>query len=131
MVMGLLDKLHIMVKCVCYTGLWIHWFRDFDAAISNGSVTIGRTSLVGVGHSRLDSIVPLMLRTVYYAIAGVLTLYYRSLRMASTLLRKGNILSRPYMGVMTYKTLVFSALKRSGNYRRFYTISFENPKTIK
>jgi hypothetical protein len=53
-----------MVKCVCYTGLWIHWFRDLDATISNGSVTIGRTSLVGVRHSRLNSIVPLMLCTV-------------------------------------------------------------------
>jgi hypothetical protein len=35
--------------CVSY-GLWIHWFRDLDATIPNGTVTIGRTSLVGVGH---------------------------------------------------------------------------------
>jgi hypothetical protein len=34
---------------------------------------------------------PLMLRTVCYAMAGVLALYYRSLRTASTLLRRGNI----------------------------------------
>jgi hypothetical protein len=25
-----------MVKCVCYTGLWIHWFCDFGATIPNG-----------------------------------------------------------------------------------------------
>jgi hypothetical protein len=59
--MSLLYRLHIMVKCVCYTRLWIQWFRDPGAIIPNGSVIIGRTSLVGVGHSRLDSIMPLML----------------------------------------------------------------------
>jgi hypothetical protein len=93
---GLTIHVNFMVKCVCYTGLWIHWFRDFDATIPNGSVTIGRTSLVGVGHSRLDSIVPLMLRTVSYAMVGALALYYRSLETASTLLRMGNILGRPH-----------------------------------
>jgi hypothetical protein len=87
---------NFMVKCVCYTGLWIHWFRDLDITIPNGSVTIGRTSLVGVGHSRLDSIVPLMLRTVSYAMVGVLALYYRFLGTASTLLRRGNISGIPY-----------------------------------
>jgi hypothetical protein len=90
-----------MVKCVRYTGLRIH--RDLDATIPNGSVTIGWTSLVGVGHSRSDSIVPLMLRTVCYAMVGALILYYRSLRTTSTLLRRGNISGRPYMRVMTYK----------------------------
>jgi hypothetical protein len=44
--------LAIMVKCVCYTGFWIHWFRDPGVAIPNGLVTIRRTSLVGVDHSR-------------------------------------------------------------------------------
>jgi hypothetical protein len=53
--------------CVSY-GLWIHWFRDLDATIPNGSVTIGRMLLVGVGHSGLDSMVSLMLRTVCYVI---------------------------------------------------------------
>jgi hypothetical protein len=53
--------------CVSY-GLWIHWFRDLDATIPNGSVTIGRMLLVGVGHSGSDSIVSLMLRTVCYVI---------------------------------------------------------------
>jgi hypothetical protein len=61
--------------------------------------------------------------------AEVLALYYRSLKIALTLLRMGNISGRPYMGVMTYNVLAFSALKKLGNYHRFYTISFENPKT--
>jgi hypothetical protein len=120
-----------MVKCVCYTGTWIHWLRDLGATIPNGSVTIRRTSLVSVGHSRLDSIMPLMLRTVCYVMARALALYYRSLGTASTLLRMGNISGRPYMRVMTYKTLAFSTLKCLSNYRRFYTMSFGNPKTIK
>jgi hypothetical protein len=71
-------------------GLWIHWFRDHNATISNGSVTTGWTSLVSVGHSRSDSIVSLMLRRVCYAMAEVLTLYYRFLGTESILLRRGN-----------------------------------------
>jgi hypothetical protein len=93
---GLTVHVNFMVKCVCYTGLWIHWFRDLDATIPNGLVTIGRTSLVGVGHSRLDLIVPLMLRMVSYAMVGALALYYRFLGTASALLRRGNISGRPY-----------------------------------
>jgi hypothetical protein len=85
-----------MVKCVHYTGLWIHWFHDLDASIPNGSVTTGRTSLVGVGHLKSDSIVPLMLHIVCYAMVRALALYYRSLGAASTLLRRGNISGRPY-----------------------------------
>jgi hypothetical protein len=88
---GLTIHVSFMVKCVCYTGLWIHWFRDHGVTIPNGSVTIGRTSLVDVGNSRSDSIVPLMLHTVCCAMAWTLALYYRSLRIASTLLRMGNI----------------------------------------
>jgi hypothetical protein len=95
-----------MVKCVYYTGLWIHQFRDLDATIPNGSVTIGRTSLVGVGHLESDSIVPLMLRTVCYTMARALTLYYRSLGIASTLLRRGNISGRPYCCTMTVVYIV-------------------------
>jgi hypothetical protein len=49
MAMGLLYKLRIMVKCVCYTGLWIHWFRDLVATIPNGSVTIGRNVISWCG----------------------------------------------------------------------------------
>jgi hypothetical protein len=119
----------ILWSNVCYTGLWIHWFRDHSAIISNGSVTIGWMSLVGVGHSRSDLIMPLMLRTECCAMAGALALYYRSLETTPTLLRRGNISGRPCMGVMTYNVLAFSALKQLGNYRQFYTISFENPKT--
>ena len=111
MAMSLLYRLHIMVKRVYYTGLWIHWFHDYDAIIPNGTVTIGRTSLVGVGHSGSDPIVPLMLRMVCFrAMAGVLTLYYRSLGTALTLLRMGKISGRPYIGVMTYNILVFFTL---------------------
>ena len=89
--MGLLYMLALWSK-VCYTGLWIDWFRDHDATIPNGTVTIGRTPLVGVGHSGSDQIVPLMLRTVCFrAMAGALALYYRSLGTASTLLRRGKI----------------------------------------
>jgi hypothetical protein len=87
---------NFMIKCVCYTGFWIYWFRDLGATIPNDSVTIGQTSLVGVGHSKSDSIVPLMLCTVCYAMPEALALYYRSLETASTLLKKGNILGRPY-----------------------------------
>jgi hypothetical protein len=120
--MGLLYKLRIMVKCVYYTRLWIHLFRDLDTTIPNCSVTTKRKSLVGVDHSRSDSIVPLMLRTVCYTMPVALVLYYRSLGMTSTLLRRGNILGRPCMGVMTYKALDFSTLKQIGNYPQFYTI---------
>jgi hypothetical protein len=62
---------------------------------NNGSVTTGWTSLVGVGHSGLDPIVLLMLRTVCYTMTGALSLYYRSLGIASTLLRMSNISGRP------------------------------------
>ena len=130
MAMGLLYRLHSMVKHVYYTGLWIHWFCDNDATIPNGTVTIGRTSLVGVGHSGSDPIVPLMLCMVCFrAITGVLALYYRSLETASILLIRGKISGRPYMRVMTYNALFFSTLKQLGNYPWFYTISFKNPKT--
>jgi hypothetical protein len=87
--------------------MWIHWFRDFDATIPNGSVTTGRMSLVGLGHSGSDSIVPLMLRTVCCTLTGALALYYRSLGTASTMLRRFNISGRPCIGVMTYNTLAF------------------------
>ena len=108
MAMGLLYRLHIMVKRVYYMGLWIHWFRNHDATILNGTVNIGQTSLVGVGHSGSDPIMPLMLCTICFcAMAGALALYYRSLGTASTLLRRGKISGRPYMRVMTYNALVF------------------------
>jgi hypothetical protein len=52
---------------------------------------------------------PLMLCMVCYAMVGALALYYRSLGIASTLLRRGNISGRPCIGVMTCKALSFSA----------------------
>jgi hypothetical protein len=64
----------------------------------------------GVGHPRSDLVVSLVLRTIAYN-DWAPTLYYRSLRIGPTLLRKGNILSRPYIKVMTYKALAFLALK--------------------
>ena len=94
MAMGLLFMVALWSK-VCSTGLWIHWFRDHDATSPNGTVIIGQISLVSVGHSGSDLIVPLMLRTVYFhAMARALALYYRSLGIASTLLRRGKISGR-------------------------------------
>ena len=89
-------RVSFMVKCMCYTGLWIHRFRDHSATIPNGSVTIGWMSLVSVGHLRSDSVVPLMLRTVCCAMTGALAWYYRSLGTAPTLLKWDNILGRLY-----------------------------------
>jgi hypothetical protein len=63
-----------------------------------------------------------MLLTVFCAMARALALYYRSLGIASTLLKRGNISGKPCMGVMTYNALAFSTLKHLGNYHRFYTI---------
>ena len=65
---------------------------------------------------------------MFRAIVGTLTLYYRFLGIEPTLLRMYNISGRPCMRV-TYNALAFFALKQLGNYCRFYTISFENPKT--
>jgi hypothetical protein len=92
-----------MVKCVCYAGLRIHWFHDPGAIIRNDSITIGWASLVGVGH--------IMLCTVCCAMAGVLTLYYKSLETTPTMLKMDNISSRPYMGIMTCNALAFSYIK--------------------
>ena len=108
---GLLYRLHIMVKCVCYTGHLIHWFRDYSVTSPNGSVTIGRTSLVGVGHSRSDSVVLLILCTICCAMAGAPALYYRSIGTTPTLMRRDNISGIPYMRVMTYNALAFSYIQ--------------------
>ena len=92
---GFIIYVSFMVKCISYTGLWIHWFRDHDATIPNDTIIIGHTLLVNVSHSRSNSIMPLMLRMVYCAMVGTLVLYYRSLGTAPTLLRMGNISSKP------------------------------------
>jgi hypothetical protein len=65
---GLTIHVSFMIKCVCYTRLWIHWFRDHGVTIPNGSIITRQTSLVGVGYSRSNSIVPLKLRTICYTI---------------------------------------------------------------
>jgi hypothetical protein len=49
----------------------------------------------GVGHLRSDSVVLLVLCTVQYAMFGAPALYYRSLGIVSTLLRRVNISGRP------------------------------------
>jgi hypothetical protein len=93
---GLTKYVSFMVRCVRYMRVVDPLVRDLDATIPNGSVTTGRMSLVGVGHTGSDPIVPLMLCTVCYVMARALALYYKSLKTASTLLRMGNISSRPY-----------------------------------
>jgi hypothetical protein len=56
-----------------------------------------RTDVIsGVGHPKSDSIVSLVLRTVCCAMVRALALYYRSVGIASTLLRNGNISGRLY-----------------------------------
>ena len=85
---------NFMVKCVCVG----FGYNDFVTKIQpfpmDGHY---RTYVIsGMGHPRSNSIVPLVLCMVCCAIARVLALYYRSLRTASTLLRRGNISGRPY-----------------------------------
>jgi hypothetical protein len=104
---GLIIHVNFMVKCVCYMGAldpMVSWSR------CNHSLWLGhyRTDVIsGVGHPRLDSIVPLVLRTVYCAMVGVLALYYRSLETAPTLLRRGNISSKPCCWTMTIVYIIW------------------------
>jgi hypothetical protein len=70
-----------------------------------------QTSLVGVGHSRSDLIMLLMLCTVCYVMTGAVALYYRSIGTTPTLLRMGNISGRPCIGIMTYNALAFFCIK--------------------
>jgi hypothetical protein len=53
--------------------------------------------------------------------AGVLVLYYRFFETMPIMLRMGKISGRPYVRVMTYKTLVSSALKYLGDCSWEYT----------
>jgi hypothetical protein len=56
-----------------------------------------RTNIIsGVGHPRSDSVMPLVLRMICCAMAGALTLYYRSFGTALTLLRRDNISGKLY-----------------------------------
>ena len=86
---------------------------------------ISQCGPLGVGPDHAANVTYGMFRAMAWALA----LYYRSLGTASTLLRRGKISGKPYMRVITYNTLAFFALKQLGNYRQFYTISFENSKT--
>jgi hypothetical protein len=86
---GLTIHVSFMVKYVRCVRAIDPLVSDLDATIPNSLVTTRWTSLVGVDHSGSDPIVPLMLYTIRYAMAGALVLYYRSLRTASTLLRRG------------------------------------------
>jgi hypothetical protein len=104
MVMGLLYRFNDIVKCVCYMSLG-----------SNGCFVIGatltsdhyRTYIIsGVDYPRLDSIVPLVLCTVAYNFRGTIVILQVSQNNVNPA-KNGNISGRPYMRVMTYKTLVF------------------------
>jgi hypothetical protein len=65
----------------------------------------------GVGHLRLNSVMSLVLRTVCSTMAGAPTLYYRSVGIASTLLRKSSISGKPYYWTITvthdYKHILY------------------------
>jgi hypothetical protein len=64
-----------------------------DATIPNGR---SLQDISGVGHSGVElGRVASVTYGMFCAIAGALTLYYRSLGTASTLLRRGNILDKP------------------------------------
>jgi hypothetical protein len=83
-----------MVKCVCVSFRSNGFVAKMQLFPMDGHY---RTDFIsGVGHSRSDSIVPLVVRMVCCAMTGTPTLYYRSLGTASTLLIKGNISGRPY-----------------------------------
>jgi hypothetical protein len=94
MVVGLLYGLTLWIVCV-WGGFRSNGFvTKMQLFPMNGHY---RTSIISyVGHLRSDSIVALVLHTVCCAMAGAPVLYYRSLRTASILLRRGNISGRPY-----------------------------------
>jgi hypothetical protein len=71
-----------------------------------------------VGHPRSDLVVPLVLCTVAcndWGTGIVLQIPRDNTKPVENWMK---ISGRPYMRVMTYKTLVFLALKYLGNYRR-------------
>jgi hypothetical protein len=65
----------------------------------------------GMGHPRLNLVVPLILHMIHCAMAVASTLYYRSLGTVLTLLRMGNISGRPYCLTITithdYKHIIY------------------------
>ena len=119
MAMGLLDKLALWLVCV-YGGFGSNDFvTKMQPFLMDGHY---RTNVIsGVGHPRSDSVVPLVLRMVCCAMAGASTLYYRSLRTASTLLRMGNILGRPYCYFISYASITYIYL-----YHLHDKLSFHN-----
>jgi hypothetical protein len=95
MAMGLIYELTLWSMCVGGGGFGSNGFviktQPFpkDGHYRKGIIN-------GVGHPRLNLVESLVLCTVCYAMVGAPTLYYRSLRTASTSLRRDNILCRPY-----------------------------------
>jgi hypothetical protein len=59
-----------------------HYRTDVISGVGNSGIELGRVASVTYG--------------MFRAIAGALPLYYRSLGIVSTLLRRGNISGRPY-----------------------------------
>jgi hypothetical protein len=71
--MSLLYGRYDMVKCMCYMGL-----ESNGCFMAGGALTGGhyRTNIIsGVGHPRLDSVVPLVLCTAAYNILGTSMTY--------------------------------------------------------
>jgi hypothetical protein len=91
---GLTIQVNFMVKCVC------GGFGSNDFVIKMQSFPIDghyRMNVIsGVGHPRSDSVVLLVLCMVCCTMIGTLALYYRSLWIVLTLLRRDNISGRPY-----------------------------------
>jgi hypothetical protein len=96
---GLTIWVNFMV-CVCVGGGGGGGFGSIGFMIKMQSFPIDchyTTDVISdVGHPRSDSVVPLVLCMVCYVMAGAPVLYYRFLGTVSTLLRMGNISSRPY-----------------------------------
>jgi hypothetical protein len=85
---------NFMVKCVC-VGFGSNGFMTkMQSFPMDGHYRMNVIS--SVGHLRSDSVVPLVLRTICYAMVGTPALYYMSLGTESTLLRMGNISGRSY-----------------------------------
>jgi hypothetical protein len=83
-----------MVKCV-YVGFGSDGFMIKTQPFSMDGYY--RTNIISsVGHLRSDSVVPLVLCSIFCAMTGAPALYYMSLGTESTLLRMGNIPDRSY-----------------------------------
>jgi hypothetical protein len=91
---GLTIRVNLMVKYVCVDFGSIGFMTKTQPFPMNGHYRMYVIS--DVSHLRLDSVVLLVLRIVCCAMARTLALYYKSLRITSTLLRRDNISDRPY-----------------------------------